>query len=170
MTLFIATSLDGFIAGPDDDISWLFTDADYGFNDFFSTVDALIMGRGTYEVVKSFGKWPYQGKRSVVVSRKPEIPISTPDTAPFSGDPSDLVRDLEAEGLEHVWLVGGGELVASFLERRLVDEIVISLHPVLLSTGVPLFPGRYPRTFFALKDAESYESGLVKLTYQVMRD
>lgn len=167
MTLFIATSLDGFIAGPDDDLSWLFTDTDYGFDDFYASVDALIMGRGTYDVVQKLGKWPYVGKKVVVVSRQKEIEIRTPETTSFLGDLEELKARLEKEGSVNVWLVGGGELVVSCLNLGLIDQVVVSLHPVLLGQGVPLFPAKFPKTRLDLLEAESFDSGLVQLTYQV---
>jgi dihydrofolate reductase len=170
VTLFIATSLDGYIAGPDDDLSWLFTDADYGFTTFFSEVDTLVIGRGTYEVVRRFGEWPYPGKRSIVVSRKQDLEVDTPDTTIHSGDLEDLLEGLRGEGAQHVWLVGGGELVRSFLEKGLLDRVTVSLHPVLLGHGIPLFPSGFPKTLLMFEDAEAYESGLVQLNYIVVSD
>jgi dihydrofolate reductase len=168
--LFIAASLDGYIAGPDDDLSWLFTDADYGFSSFYAGVDTLIMGRGTYDVVRSFGAWPYPGKRTIVVSRSGEVEIDTPDTELYTKDLQGLVSHLEGAGCDRVWLVGGGELVRSFLEQGLLDEISVSMHPILLGTGVPLFPGGFRRTMLMLKETEVFEGGLVQLNYHVMPD
>lgn len=165
VTLFIATSLDGHIAGPDDDLSWLFTDADYGFEEFYGTVDSLVMGRGTYDVVKSFGKWPYPGKRTYVVSRDKDIKIETEATEAWHGDLPGLVAHFEEKGCDHVWLVGGGELVTSFLKAKLIDRMVVSLHPILLGHGIPLFPKDFPAEMLDLEDVEAFESGLVKLTY-----
>lgn len=170
VTLFIATSLDGKIAGPDDDVSWLFTDADYGYSSFYSEVDALVMGRGTYKVVNTFGEWPYKGRRTYVVSRKETPEITTPDTIAFCGTLPDLIEKLDEEGRQKVWLVGGGELVTSFLQQGLLDELVVSLHPVLLGKGVPLFPASFPRAILDLKSVMSYDSGLVQLRYAVMAD
>jgi len=168
--LFIAASLDGYIAGPDDDLSWLFTDADYGFSRFFSGVDTLIMGRGTYEVIRSFGDWPYPGKRTVVVSRSSALNIETPETELFSGDLPELISQLTEDESQRVWLVGGGELVRSFLEQGLLDEISVSMHPILLGKGVPLFPGGFRRTLLLLKDTTVFDGGLVQLNYHVMPD
>lgn len=170
VTLFIATSLDGYIAGPDDDLSWLFTDADYGFSDFYAHVDTLIMGRGTYEVVQNLGPWPYPGKHTVVVSRKADLEMKTADTELHSGDLPSLLDHLASRGRDRIWLVGGGELVRSFLEQGLLDRITVSMHPVLLGDGVPLFPGGFRRTLLALDDTRSFEGGLVQLNYLVMPD
>jgi dihydrofolate reductase len=170
VTLFIAASLDGYIAGPDDDLSWLFTDADYGFSSFYAGIDTLIMGRGTYEVVRSFGEWPYPGKRTIVVSRSSGLEIDTPETELYCGDLPGLTDHLAAQDRHNVWLVGGGELVRSFLEQGLLDQITVSMHPILLGTGVPLFPGGFRRTMLLLKDTSTFEGGLVQLNYHVMPD
>lgn len=167
ITLFIATSLDGYIAGPDDDLSWLFTDADYGFSDFYDSVDGLIMGRGTYDVVRRMGKWPYPGKPTYVVSKNSELDITTDDTYLAPGELEDLEIELVDRGLQNVWLVGGGELVRSFLDQHRIDKIVMSLHPVLLGRGVALFPGGFPSVRLKLLEAERFDSGLVQLTYEV---
>jgi len=170
VTLFIATSLDGYIAGPDDDLSWLFTDADYGFSNFFAGVDTLIMGRGTYDVVRTLGAWPYAGKKTMVVSRKADLLVETPETELYSGDLPGLIDRLAQEGCLNVWLVGGGELVRSFLEKELLDRITVSLHPILLGTGVPLFPGGFRPTMLLLENTKSFDGGLVQLNYHVMPD
>ena len=168
VTLFIATSLDGYIAGPDDDLSWLFTDADYGFSSFYEGVDTLLMGRGTYEAVRGMGPWPYPGKHTMVVSRKADL--QTPEAELHSGDLTELIRRLQAEGRQNVWLVGGGELVRSFLKQGLLDRITVSMHPILLGKGVPLFPGGFPRTMLLLEDTKSFEGGLVQMNYHVIPD
>ena len=168
--LFIAASLDGYIAGPDDDLSWLFTDADYGFSSFYSDIDTLVMGRGTYEVIRTFGEWPYPGKRTIVVSRSSGLDIETPLTELFCGKLPELIERLNADECRKVWLVGGGELVRSFLEQGLLDEISVSMHPILLGKGVPLFPGGFRRTLLLLKDTKAFEGGLVQLNYHVMPD
>ena len=168
--LFIAASLDGYIAGPDDDLSWLFTDADYGFSSFYGGIDTLIVGRGTYEVIRTFGEWPYRGKRTIVVSRTTNLKVDTPDTELYCGELPELIARLSDEERHKVWLVGGGELVRSFLEKGLLDEISVSMHPILLGTGVPLFPGGFRRTLLLLKDTKVFEGGLVQLNYHVMPD
>lgn len=170
VTLFIAASLDGYIAGPDDDLSWLFTDADYGFSNFYSGVDTLVMGRGTYDVIRTFGEWPYADRKTLVVSRRADVSVDTPLTEVFSGELPALIELLQSEGCDNVWLVGGGELVRSFLEQGLLDQITVSMHPILLGKGVPLFPGGFRRTLLLLKDVNSFEGGLVQMTYHVMPD
>lgn len=161
-------SLDGYIAGPDDDLSWLFTDADYGFAEFYAEVDTLIMGRGTYDVVRTFGKWPYHNKKTIVVSRTGGVEVHTPDTEVESGDLGELIERLDTQGAKNVWLVGGGELVRSFLAKELIDVMTVSLHPVLLGNGIPLFHGVFKRTMLELEEVVRYDTGLVQLNYLVM--
>ncbi len=148
----------------------MFTDADYGFSRFFGEVETLIMGRGTYEVIRSLGEWPYANKRTIVVSRSPELEIDTPTTELYSAELPELMERLETESCHKVWLVGGGELVRSFLEKGLLDEITVSMHPLLLGKGVPLFPGGFRRTMLLLKDTTVFDGGLVQLNYHVMPD
>ncbi len=166
-TLFVACSLDGFIAGPEDDLSWLFTDSDYGFTDFFEEVDTLIMGRGTYDVVRSFGKWPYPDKANVVVTRRLDLEVDTPGTTVWNGDLRELMASLLEDGAESVWLVGGGELVKSMLDLGLVQRITVSLHPILIGGGIRLFPKGFPTTHLELEEAIRYDNGLMQLVYQV---
>lgn len=168
-TLFIATSLDGYIAGPDDDMSWLFTDKDYGFDEFYETVDTLIMGRGTYDVIRKMGKWPYGGKRTLVVTRSEKIEVTTPDTAYFNGSLEDLEKLLKEQGTKRSWLVGGSELISGYLKNHLVEEVVVSVHPVILGKGVELFPSGIPKTKLSFVSAEAFDSGLVQLRYKIKR-
>jgi dihydrofolate reductase len=125
------------------------------------------MGRGTYDVVRKLGRWPYNGKRTLVVTRSEKLDITTPDTAYFNGSLQDLEKLLKEQGVKNSWLVGGGELVAGYLNAHLVEQVVVSVHPVLLGHGVPLFPTEIPRTRLELINAEAYDSGLVQLKYKI---
>jgi dihydrofolate reductase len=168
-TLFIATSLDGYIAGPDDELSWLFTDKDFGFEEFYSTIDTLIMGRGTYDVIRKMGRWPYSGKRTLVVTRSEKIEITTSDTAYFNGSLQDLEKLLLEQGTKRSWLVGGSELVSAYLSHNLVEEVVASVHPVILGKGVELFPSGIPKTKLSLVSADAFDGGLVQLRYKIKK-
>ena len=125
------------------------------------------MGRGTYDVLRRLGRWPYHGKRTMVVTRSEKLEITTPDTAYFNGSLKDLESLLREQGVKNSWLVGGGELVAGYLNEHLVEQVVVSVHPVLLGKGVPLFPTAIPRQMLELLSAEAYDSGLVQLKYKV---
>jgi dihydrofolate reductase len=121
-------------------------------------------------VIQSFGVWPYEGKRTIVVSRSPGLEVQTDKTELFSGELTELIERLKADECRKVWLVGGGELIRSFLKQGLLDEITVSMHPILLGKGVPLFPGGFSRTMLLLKDTTVFDGGLVQLNYHVMPD
>ena len=165
VTLFIATSLDGYIADEHGAVDWLFHDSDYGYAAFFRTVDALVMGRRTFGQALGLGGWPYGEKPTVVFG--PGRPTDAPGHVVMTTDPpQDVLRGLEAKGVEHVWLVGGAGLVASFRQEGLIDRFVISVHPVLLGKGLPLFAADLPAASLRFVSAEPFASGLVQLTYE----
>jgi dihydrofolate reductase len=162
--LFIAASLDGHIARRNDTIDWLFTDADYGYAEFYASVDTLILGRNTYDVCLTFESFPYSGKRVLVMSRTRSG--SDQNGAEYTADdPFELVHRLRKESGADIWLVGGGQVVRAFLAANLVDDLDIFVHPILLGDGLPLFPVGFPETKLALASSQPYESGLVRLTY-----
>ena len=164
--LFIATSLDGFIAERDGGVDWLFTDNDYGYTSFFDSIETLIMGRRTYEQVLGFGEWPYGEKPTYVFTRgapggdHPHVEFVSSDAGP-------LVEKLRHRSSGDIWLVGGAALVSVFRELHLIDEYILSVHPVLLGDGIPLFERPQPRESLRLQEELSFESGLVQLRYTV---
>ncbi|MEL6770847.1 MAG: dihydrofolate reductase family protein [Bacteroidota bacterium] len=166
IVLFIATSLDGFVADADGGVDWLFTDADYGYTDFFDTVGALAMGRTTFDQILGFGPWPYGDVPTTVFTHRPlDIPEGVPAEV-AEGDVAAWLASLRETSLPgDVWLVGGGALVRSFREAALIDRYVLSVHPVLLGDGIPLFAGALPRADLRLTATTSFPSGLVQLTY-----
>lgn len=146
-SVFIATSLDGFISRTDGSIDWLNKanavlpeGEDCGYAQFMSTVNALVMGRNTFEQVLSFGEWSYGSTPVVVLSRQlKSLPGNVPATVSVSaGDPAKLVQRLSAKGLSHLY-VDGGLTIQSFLAAGLIDEIIITTIPILLGEGKPLF-------------------------------
>lgn len=162
--LFVATSLDGCIARRNESVDWLFTDADYGYADFYASVDTLVLGRNTYDVCLTFEEFPYRGKRVIVLSRSRSG--SDQNGVEYSREePFDLVHRLRTEPGADIWLVGGGEVVRAFLAANLVDELDIFVHPILLGDGRPLFPAGFPETKLRLAASESFPSGLVRLRY-----
>jgi len=174
-SVYIATSLDGFIARRDGSIDWL-NEAngivpegeDCGFMAFMDSVDTLVMGRKTYEQVLSFGQWPYGGTPVVVLSRNViEIPSHLPDTVSFSAEsPAALLDRLAAHGVKHVY-IDGGSTIQSFLAESLIDEITITIIPVVLGDGIPLFaPMKKDITLTHLRTT-AYEFGFVQSTYSV---
>ncbi len=167
--LYIAASLDGYIASPDGGVDWLSAveveGEDYGYEEFYESVDALLMGSKTYEQVLGFGEWPYTGKPCwVCTSRRLEQAL--PEVAFTASEPTRTLSELETRGLDRVWLVGGGRLAASFAKDKLISEYVISVAPILLGAGIPLFPSPSQKTDLVLSEAKPYPSGLVQLTYR----
>jgi len=174
-SVYVAVSLDGFIARDDGSVDWLDTanaamppGEDCGFKAFFATVDTLVMGRKTFEQVLAWGKWHYGDTPVVVLSRRSaSLPAGPPDTVTLSQEsPAALVARLAGEGVKHVY-VDGGLTIQGFLAQGLIDELTVTVIPILLGTGIPLF-GPLPRDV-ALAHVETrvFGFGLVQHKYRV---
>jgi dihydrofolate reductase len=165
-SVFIATSLDGYIARPDGTFDFLSIverpGEDYGFAEFFATVDALVIGRNTYETALGFPEWPYAGKRCIVLTHR-EAP-SVHGEQFFAGEPAALVDQLGLSGAQRLY-VDGGAVIRQFLLEGLIDDLTLSVVPVLLGNGIPLFGPELPEQRLALQTSRAYDSGLVQLTY-----
>ncbi len=169
ITYYVAASLDGFIAKEDGNVDWL--DAvrvegqDYGYRDFYARVDALLMGRRTYDQIRSFGDWPYKDKPCTVFSRDRELEPDAP--AEFSTEnPREVLDRLERRGHAHAWLVGGANLAGSFFDRGLISDFVVTLIPTLLGSGLPMLgPSGTSRRLELVERAE-YPNGVVQLHYR----
>ena len=144
--LYVATSLDGFVADPDHGLDWLFTDGDYGYKVFYGSIGGLIMGRKTYDVIRGFGEWPYKDRPCWVFSRTPAV--AHEGVHFVAGRPGDLVKEIAATAEGPLWLVGGGEMTAEFMVAGLVDELIVTMIPIALGAGVPLFTGTKNRHHF----------------------
>ena len=142
ITYYVAKSLDGFIAREDGDVSWLddlnINMADTGYDDFFSSIDCLAMGRNTYDFVFNFGSWPYGDKTTWICTNRELKPLDGANLK-IVKSAIDVVKEAESYGLKHLWLVGGGELASSFLEKNLLTHLSISEMPIKLKAGIPLF-------------------------------
>ncbi|MBI5228015.1 dihydrofolate reductase [Candidatus Micrarchaeota archaeon] len=170
--LFIATSLDGYIAREDHSIDWLFTDQDYGYKEFYDSVDTVLIGRTTYEKMLEMGTgYHYKGKKGYVFSRdkktkKDENVEFVSDIVPFVKKlKKDNENKTERENEGNIWVVGGSEIVSVLLNADLIDEIMVFVHPIILGKGIPLFKNIKEEKKLKLKNTESYSSGLVKLHY-----
>jgi dihydrofolate reductase len=167
-SVFIATSLDGFIARKDGGIDWLsIVEApgeDYGYARFFGDVDALILGRRTYDTVLGFGAWPYGDKRCVVLTHGARE--SRHGERFHAGAPGPLLDDLAAAGVRRVY-VDGGDVIRLFLREGLIDDITLSVIPILLGDGIPLFDASVPTRRLRLAGSQSFPTGLVQLRYDV---
>lgn len=165
IVLFIACSLDGYIAGPNGELDWLFHDADYGYGDFVAGVDTVIMGRKTLDTVLGFGAYPYAGMQGFVYSRT-RLGEAAKGAVYTQQRPPDLVSRLRAEEGRDVWLVGGGEVIRAFLADDLVDCLRLFVHPVLLGAGVPLFPSGFPRRDLRTTGHQAFPGGLQELCFE----
>lgn len=174
-SVFIAASLDGFIARLDGDISWLtnpiytIQSEDFGFAEFYSSVDTLVMGRKTYETALGFAEWPYSGKRVVVLSH---TSLAIPENLSggvewMSGSPTEVVQRLEASGARHVY-VDGGQTIQGFLRAGLINEMIITTIPILLGAGILLFGQLVSDIHLQLVTSRAYSNGFIQTKYKII--
>lgn len=178
-SVYIATSLDGFIAREDGELDWLAVadegkddpSEDYGYGAFFETVDALVMGRATYEKVLTFGTWPYASRTVVVLSSRPlEVPERLAATVRGSdAAPAEVLRELADGGHRHAY-IDGGRTIQGFLAAGLVDRLIVSRIPILLGTGRPLFGPLPADVRLRHVRTKAFSSGLVQSEYAVLRE
>lgn len=168
----IATSADGYIAGPDEDLAWL-TERPmpkdmYGMDKFVRSVDTKLLGRKTFEFSVRMGAKPDSRYRTFVFSRNP--PDSAPTGFEFVRESITAFADeLRQQPGKDIWLMGGGELIASFLDAEAIDEFVIAIMPVFIGAGVPLMAPRHRHVPLRLLSARSYPDGVLRLHYRVER-
>lgn len=166
--LYIAASLDGYIAGPGDDLSFLSIvqqdDEDYGYSDFIKTVDTVIMGRRTYDwVLKETGSYPHKDLISYIITRTPQQ--DTENIKFYSGELKDLIQILTTKKGSDIFVEGGAEIVNELLNANLIDTLIISIIPVLLGDGIRLFKDGRPEKRLKLIGSRKFRSGLVQLLY-----
>jgi len=165
--LGLAISLDGFIEGPNGEYDWCLTDQDYGMKAFFERIDAVFVGRKTYEM--SLGM---EGGGGGMPKMKEYIFSTTLDTVKkgailMKGDIKQEVDKIKKEKGKDIWMFGGASLTASLMNLGLIDELWLAVHPILLGSGKPLFSGIKDRIHLQLTNSETYSSGLVSLKYSV---
>jgi dihydrofolate reductase len=142
--VYIATSLDGYIAGPNGSLKWLNSihnpnKSDYGYSDFIKNIDSIVMGKNTYQKVLTFGKWPYHKPVFILSKSLKEIPeYLIGKVEVINGDIKKLIKQLTEQGFKNLY-VDGGQTIHSFLKEDLIDEMIITTVPILLGDGVPLF-------------------------------
>ena len=170
ISVFCGVSVDGFLARPDHALDFLDAGGQepHGFEEFFASVDVLVIGRKTYEIVLTFGEWPY-GKKPVVVLSSGHIdfsPVEGGVVEQMSGDPSEIAAQLKARGFKHAY-IDGGITIQRFLAAGAIDKLVITRVPVLIGAGIPLF-GPVPRDI-PLRHIETrcYKGGLVQSEYEI---
>jgi len=173
-SVYIATSLDGFIARANGDIDWLSGGGsedggeDYGYKEFWDTVDVLVMGRNTYEKVLTFGEWPYGSKPVVVLSSK-QVQIRkhiAKSVESMSCSPSELVSRLSGRGARHLY-VDGGKTIQGFLDAGLIQQLIITRIPILIGSGIPLFGPLTHDIRLRHIETRQFANGLVQSKYEV---
>jgi dihydrofolate reductase len=162
--LYIATSLDGYIAREDESIDWLPESAKSGYDAFYKSIDTVIMGKTTYDQVLTFGEYPYKDKKSFVFTTTTQ---TKDENVEFVSDVNKFVKDDFPGVGKNIWLVGGAQIIASFLKQKVVDEIIITIIPVLLGRGIPLFKNIENDTKLELIKTKKYIQ-LVDLHYKVL--
>lgn len=170
--LRVAMSLDGYIADTKGGVDWLHCfhargpREDYGMTEFFRSIDTVLMGRHTHDFALSHGMNGYPGMENFVFTRtKP--PGKRDGVEYVACEPTELIAALRQKPGKDIWLCGGGDLARQLLERELVDEIALSVVPILLGNGIPLFQKPYAESNLQLTDCKTYKSGLVGLVYAV---
>lgn len=169
---YIATSLDGYIADVDETLDWLLSvemDGDGGYGAFFETVDTIVLGRRTYEWVMDYekGNYPYVDQQSYVVTSRPET--GTGQLTFTSEDPASLVKRLKQQHGKTIWPVGGSLLLEGLLDADLLDEFIISVAPVTLGDGIPLFQKAQRRLDFTLESVTKHGQ-MAQMHYKRRRD
>lgn len=166
VVLFIATSIDGYIAGKDGNTDWLYTDGDYGYPAFYYSIDTTIMGYNTFDFIRQFPEFPYSEKKNYVFSRK-ERPADNNPVEFVLGDVISFVKKLKTQEGKNIWLVGGGQINSLLLNANLIDQMIISVHPIALGKGIKLFHEEsLNKLHFRLINHQVFDRGLVQLTYE----
>tara|TARA_R110000868_G_scaffold383578_7_gene650649 strand:+ start:270 stop:824 length:555 start_codon:yes stop_codon:yes gene_type:complete len=174
-SVFIATSLDGFIARPNGDVDWLdyseyvLEGENFGYYEFMDSIDALIMGSNTYEKVLTFGEWHYSKPVFVLSSRKFETPIHLTNKVFFlNGELPEVLTELQSRGY-HSFYIDGGKTIQLFLKQELINQLIITQIPILLGDGIPLFGNLKSEIKLKLISSQGYKNGFVKSSYEILK-
>jgi len=169
LVLFIASSLDGYIATKDDSLEWLFNvegEGDNGYSEFYETVDTILLGKRTYDWImeQDSEEFPYKNKQCYVFTRSSIE--DTEDVKFINEDVTKFVNKLKSEQGKNIWIAGGGELLHSFIKENLVDELIVTIAPTILGNGIPLFREGDYQLDLTLKRTKNYNQ-FVELHYVV---
>lgn len=170
--LYIATSLDGFIARPDGNLDWLTSipnpqSGDYGYAELLDSIGTTIMGRKTYEEIIGFGvEWPYTGIDSFVVTTNKDLEIQSPDTFVLTGNLQEFINALKKKTDKDIWLIGGGKLITTFINEDILDKMIITVIPKIIGEGIPLFGDKPKETIWKLTGVKAFDTSVVNLTYE----
>jgi dihydrofolate reductase len=168
--VYIAASIDGYIATPDGGVDWLHEvpnpdNDDYGYSEFVESIDALVMGRNTFEKVLTFGEWPYQKKVFVLSSSLTQIPEELKGSVEIlCGSLSEVLSEIEIQGFRNLY-IDGGKLIQSLLSEDRIDELIVTRIPVILGSGIPLFGKLRATLRFKHIDTTIHNNALVQSRY-----
>ena len=165
LLVYIASSLDGYIARENGDVDWLPESLESSYEAFYKSVDTVIMGKTTYDQILEFGEYPYKDKKSFVFSKTSK---ESNKDAEFVSDIEKFVKDGFPRAGKNIWLVGGAKTITSFLKLGVVDEIITTIIPVILGKGIPLFQNVEKKIDLKLINTEKYGQ-LVDLRYKVLK-
>lgn len=168
VSCYISSTLDGYIARADGAIDWLTriddTDTDYGYGEFYDSVDGLVMGSTTFEMIQALGPWPYSEKPSFIFTNR-SLKANAPNAYSVSGDPIQVIGSSAFSQFRRLWLVGGSALIGTFLKRGLIDEYIITLLPVILGQGLRLFSSPVQEQWLSLTGCTQYDRGVLQMRY-----
>lgn len=174
IVLYIATSIDGLIAGENDDIKWLDNfpnpkKSDYGYAQFYDSIDTLLMGGRTFRVInKLVEAWPYHEKETYIISRQMTEDPTTPRVSLLGANWINEIRAIKEQKGKDIWIVGGGEILGELLKYNLVDKMIISHFPVLLGKGKRLFNNDYDSSNWELSRGKYFPNGVVQAEYVLL--
>jgi dihydrofolate reductase len=168
VSLYISTTLDGYIARSDGAIDWLTrideNDTDYGYEKFFASIDGLIMGSATFDFIRTLGPWPYGDKPSFIFTRR-ALNNDEQNISFVAGDPAQFLESEAVAPLSRLWLVGGSSLIAPFVRKDLIDEYIITVLPVVLGHGLRLFPSPAPEQWLEMTSCTTFNRGILQVQY-----
>jgi len=173
--LYIATSLDGYIADKDGGVGWLDRfdppeGSDYGYGEFYSQVGTLVMGRKTYEQVLDFDvDWPYPDRDTIIITSDPQFEPHTPRTRVVSDNIIAELENIKNKAHKNIWVVGGAILVRSLMEYNFIDRLQLFQMPLILGNGIRLFPDGTPSSTLIPKGIESFDNGVTSLTFEFQK-
>lgn len=173
--LYIAASIDGYIAYPDGGLDWLSEypitpECNYGYNDFYESIDSVIMGGKSYRDILNMDViYPYKNKKSYIVTRNTNSQTSIEDVQFLSENIIETISSLKKQQGKDIWLVGGGVIISMLLDHNLVDEMIITYIPKILGDGIPLFPKIKNESKWQLLNSQSYNNGVLSVEYQIQR-
>jgi dihydrofolate reductase len=168
--LFIASSLDGYIARENGDVSWLFSDEDYGYEKFYDSIDTVIMGRKTFEKALQLEEQPFKEKKCFIFTKNSTIITSLHSDGKnieFIDNVIEFVKNLVNSDGKDIWLVGGADIISVLINAKMVNEIILSIHPIILGKGIPLFKDIKEEVNLKLINSITFKSGLIQICYRI---